>query len=118
MPLRPVLEQRGKLVARQLRVAGQGEGIGHRERQSVACQRVDEAAARARPNHARTSERRPVGCEIASGNNRQHAGFAAEPIAVPAHRRTIAVDARLQRRAIERRFVGVIGVLDEQLVRA
>ena len=56
-----------------------------------------------------------MGGKIAPGNDRQHAGFAAEDIAVPARGFAIAVDPARQRIAVEHRIVGVISILDEQL---
>ena len=77
-----------------------------------------EATARTGADHTRRSETAAIGSEIAPGDHGQDTGLAAHDFTLPSPPLAIAVDPPRQRIAIEQGTVGVIGVFDEQVVRA
>ena len=99
-----------------VRLARDQQGRGNCLGQGIAGQGVEESAARPGAGHAGHAQLLLPGGKVPASHDGQHAGFMPQQVAMPTVAGTIGVDPARQGAAIKLRAIGVIGILDEQLV--
>jgi hypothetical protein len=116
--LGPVSREIGKGLVREVVLPGEGQGLAQGLGQAVAGDRMEQPGARARPR-AMAAARPPEALPVSPGDDRQDAALLVEHgLDHPPLRTGIGRDAQGQRGLVDGRAVGIVGVLDEDLVGA